>query len=153
AVRRGDDVPPSRRGDGAAGRRPRRPPLGGQRVAPAPRLRRSRAPRPAAARARDLPRDRAPTGGRRAPGAQRRLVLGPYRETELRQAAAAARVLGDLARSSHRLTLTGLTGDDVAQYVLATYGRAPAPEAVEAILRATEGNAFFVTEVVQLLIT
>src|SRR5262245_14930902 len=83
---------------------------------------------------------------------QRLLVLGTYRETELRQAAAAARVLGDLARSSHRLTLTGLTGDDVAQYVLAACGRAPAPDTVEAILRATEGNAFFVTEVVQLLI-
>jgi tetratricopeptide (TPR) repeat protein len=83
---------------------------------------------------------------------QRLLVLGTYRETELRQAAAAARVLGDLARSSHRLTLSGLTGDDVAQYVLAACGRAPAPETVEAILRATEGNAFFVTEVVQLLL-
>src|SRR5262249_30350338 len=67
-----------------------------------------------------------------------------------RQAAAAARVLGDLARSSHRLTLTGLTGDDVAQYVLAACGRAPAPDTVEAILRATEGNAVFVTQVVRL---
>ncbi|HMG25632.1 MAG TPA: AAA family ATPase, partial [Acidimicrobiia bacterium] len=57
---------------------------------------------------------------------QRLLVLGTYRETELRQAAAAARVLGDLARSSHRLTLSGLTADDVGQYVLATCGRAPA---------------------------
>src|SRR5215475_5724616 len=83
---------------------------------------------------------------------QRLLVLGTYRETELRQAAAAARVLGDLARSSHRLTLTGLTGDNVAQYVLAACGRAPAPDTVEAILRATDGNAFLVTEVVQLLI-
>src|SRR5262249_12972222 len=42
---------------------------------------------------------------------------------------------------------------DVDQYVLATWGRAPAPEAVQAILSVTDGNAFFVTEVVQLLIT
>jgi len=72
---------------------------------------------------------------------QRLLVLGTYRETELRQAADAARALGDLARSSHRLTLTGLTADDVGQYVLAAGGRGPAPETVQAILLATEGNA------------
>ena len=32
----------------------------------------------------------------------RLLVLGTYREVEIRQTAAAARVLGDLVRSSHR---------------------------------------------------
>jgi tetratricopeptide (TPR) repeat protein len=84
---------------------------------------------------------------------RRLLMLGTYRETELRQVMAAARVLGDLARSSHRLTLAGLTADDVAQYVVAACGRAPAPETIQAMLRATEGNAFFVTEVVQLLHT
>src|SRR5262249_56174981 len=39
---------------------------------------------------------------------QRLLVLGTYRETELRQAAAAGRMLGDLARSTPPLTLTPL---------------------------------------------
>ena len=82
---------------------------------------------------------------------QRLLVLGTYRETELRQAAAAARVLGDLARASRRLPLAGLTSEDVGQYVSAACGRMPTTETVEAILRATAGNAFFVTEVVQLL--
>src|SRR5262249_50429908 len=36
---------------------------------------------------------------------RRLLVLGTYREAELRQAAAAVRALGDLAGVSHRLTL------------------------------------------------
>src|SRR5262249_18878390 len=83
---------------------------------------------------------------------QRLLVLGTYREVELRQAAAAARALGNLTRSSHRLTLGGLTADDVGEYVLATCGRAPAPHTIDAILRTTEGNAFFVSEIVQLLL-
>src|SRR5215468_2071669 len=82
---------------------------------------------------------------------QRLLVLGTYRETELRQAAAAAGVLGDLARASRRLELAGLTSEDVGQYVSAACGRMPTTETVEAILRATAGNPFFVTEVVQLL--
>jgi tetratricopeptide (TPR) repeat protein len=82
---------------------------------------------------------------------QRLLMLGTYRETELRQAMAAARALGDLARSSHRLTLAGLTADDIGQYVSAACGQSAAPGTVQAILQATEGNAFFVTEVVQLL--
>lgn len=82
---------------------------------------------------------------------ERLLMLGTYRETELRQSMAAARALGDLARSSHRLTLSGLTADDVGQYVLAASGQAPEPGTIQAILRATEGNAFFVTEVVALL--
>jgi tetratricopeptide (TPR) repeat protein len=82
---------------------------------------------------------------------QRLLVLGTYRETELRQSRAGARAFGDLARASHCLTLTGLTASDVGEYVLAACGQTPGPESIRAILRATEGNAFFVTEVVELL--
>jgi tetratricopeptide (TPR) repeat protein len=82
---------------------------------------------------------------------RRLLVLSTYREVELRQAAAASRALGVLAGVSHRLPLAGLTADEVGQYVATVFGRAPATETVEAIHRATEGNAFFVTEVVRLL--
>src|SRR5262249_52086970 len=45
----------------------------------------------------------------------------------------------------------GLRGVDGSQYVLEGSGRSPATETVRAILRATEGNAFFVAEVVELL--
>src|SRR5262245_15796380 len=83
---------------------------------------------------------------------QRLLVLGTYREVELRQAAAAGVALGNLTQSSHRLTLAGLTADDVGEYVLATSGRAPARDTIQVILRTTEGNAFFVNEIVQLLL-
>ena len=81
----------------------------------------------------------------------RLLVLGTYRANEFRQAAAAARALAELARGSHRLVLDGLTADEVSHYVRAACGGAPPPETVAAIHRATDGNAFFVTEVVELL--
>src|SRR5262245_26892318 len=82
---------------------------------------------------------------------RRLLVLGTYREAELRHAAAGGRALGDLVAASHELTLGGLTPDDVGQYAAAMLGRLPTTETVEAIHRATEGNAFFVTEIVRLL--
>ena len=72
---------------------------------------------------------------------QRLLVLCTYRETELRQSRAGARAFGDLARASHCLTLTGLTAGDVGEYVLAACDRAPEPESIQAILRATEGHS------------
>ena len=56
-----------------------------------------------------------------------------------------------MTRSTHRLTLSGLTADDVAHYMTAACGGAAARDTVDAILHATRGNAFFVTEVVQLL--
>ena len=87
------------------------------------------------------------------------LVIGTYREAELRQAAAAAQVLTDLVRASHRLPLAGLTEEEVREYVQAVSIRSSASEAehettdatIRAIHRATEGNAFFVAEMVQLL--
>jgi tetratricopeptide (TPR) repeat protein len=81
----------------------------------------------------------------------RLLVVGTYRDAELRQAAAAARALGTLARTCHRVTLGGLAVDDIAGYVRATYHLAPTLETLEAVHAATAGNAFFVTEVLQLL--
>ena len=81
----------------------------------------------------------------------RLLVVGTYREVEMRQAAAVPRILGDLARTSHRVALIGLAVLDVARYVTAAAGHQVPEEVVHAIHRATEGNAYFVTEVVQLL--
>ena len=81
----------------------------------------------------------------------RLLVVGTYREVEMRQAAAVPRILGDLARTSHRVALIGLAVLDVARYVTAAAGHQVPEEVVHAIHRATEGNAYFVTEVIQLL--
>jgi predicted ATPase len=78
------------------------------------------------------------------------LVVGTYREVEMRQAAAVPRILGDLVRTSHTVRL-GPVASDVARYVEASAGHAIADDVLRAIQRTTEGNAYFLTEVVRLL--
>src|SRR5262245_16816295 len=81
----------------------------------------------------------------------RLLVLGTYREAEPGRTAVAVRALGELGRTAHRLALDGLGADDLGAYVRAVYGVVPAGETLGAVHRATGGNAFFVTEVLELL--
>jgi class 3 adenylate cyclase len=83
----------------------------------------------------------------------RLLLLGTYRDVELGRQHPLEQTLAELARSqlSDRVLLRGLTKADVARFVELTAGRAPPAELVEAVYRETEGNPFFVHEVVQLL--
>jgi tetratricopeptide (TPR) repeat protein len=81
----------------------------------------------------------------------RLLIVGTYREIETRQTAAVAAVLAALARSCQSVRLGGLAAPDVAAYVKASTGAAPAPAVVQAIHDATEGNAYLVSEIVALL--
>ena len=79
------------------------------------------------------------------------LVIGTYREAEARLDAQLAAMLGDIIRHGQRLPLRGLREGDVAAVVERVAGR-PAPgRVVRAIHQATEGNPFFVDEVVRLL--
>ncbi len=79
------------------------------------------------------------------------LVIGTYREAEARLDAQLAALLGDIIRHGQRLPLRGLREADVAAVVERVAGR-PAPDrVVRAIHQATEGNPFFVDEVVRLL--
>jgi DNA-binding winged helix-turn-helix (wHTH) protein/tetratricopeptide (TPR) repeat protein len=82
------------------------------------------------------------------------LLLGTYRDVELRRQHPLARVLGDLAREPHyrRVPLSGLAADDVARFIETTTGRPAPPGLVEAVFRMTEGNPFFVHETVRLLV-
>ena len=79
----------------------------------------------------------------------RLLVVGTYREVEMRQAAAIPRILDELGRQAHVLRLAGLVPGDVASYVASSTGRAAAEDVVDAIHRATDGNAYYMTEVVR----
>jgi len=79
------------------------------------------------------------------------LVVGTYREAEARLDGQLAALLGDIIRHGQRLPLRGLREADVAAVVERVAGR-PAPDrVVRAIHEATEGNPFFVDEVVRLL--
>jgi tetratricopeptide (TPR) repeat protein len=62
--------------------------------------------------------------------------------------------LAEIARgaATRRVTLHGLPAEAVRAYVAATSGRDPSPAAVEALVRHTGGNAFFVAETMRWLV-
>jgi class 3 adenylate cyclase len=83
----------------------------------------------------------------------RLLILGTYRDVELRRQHPLAQTLAELAReqTSSRVVLRGLTEQDVARYIEMTTGAMPPAELVRTVHRETEGNPFFVSEIVRLL--
>lgn len=83
----------------------------------------------------------------------RLLVVGTYRDGEVRLRHPLARTVGELARHPHflRLPLLGLDAAAVAD-VLRSVSSSPAPPGlVEEVYRRTEGNALFVGEIARLL--
>jgi AAA ATPase-like protein len=79
------------------------------------------------------------------------LILATCREAEMREAGGLPHILGDLIRLAAQLPLAGLSSAEIDAYARATAGVVAAPAVVAAIQRATAGNAFFVSEVVDLL--
>ena len=81
------------------------------------------------------------------------LVVGTYRDVDPTVRDPLATTLAELGRErvTHRIELGGLTASDVEGYIAQAAGSVPAPELVAAIHAETEGNPFFVGEVVRLL--
>ena len=79
------------------------------------------------------------------------LVIGTYRETAARLDPQLAAALSDIVRHGRRLPLRGLRERDVGAVVEQVAGTRPPERVVRAIHDATEGNPFFIDEVVQLL--
>jgi hypothetical protein len=88
-------------------------------------------------------------------GRARVLVVGTYRDTEVHANRSLAHTLGELARVQppRRIALRGLTRAEVARYVAMTAGLEPDDALVGAIHSKSEGNPFFVAEIVRLLST
>src|SRR5438093_166015 len=84
----------------------------------------------------------------------RLMVLGTYRDVELRRQHPLAQTLGELNREnlSQRVLLRGLTENDLRRFVEVTAGTSPPNALVEAVYKETEGNPFFVNEIVRLLV-
>jgi predicted ATPase len=80
------------------------------------------------------------------------LVVGTYRAAEALQTAERAQILSGVARYGHRLPLPGLSESDVARLIAHVAGMAPSHAVVTAVHRITEGNPFFVDEVVRVLV-
>jgi class 3 adenylate cyclase/tetratricopeptide (TPR) repeat protein len=84
----------------------------------------------------------------------RLLILGTYRDVELGRRHPLVQTLGELAReqTSRRILLRGLTERDVSRFVEVAAGVTPPPKLIHAVYQQTEGNPFFVNEVVRLLV-
>lgn len=83
----------------------------------------------------------------------RLLVVGTYRDVEVRRGHPLAAVLGALAREAtcKRIALRGLDANEAARLVEDLLGK-PAPEPLAAaVYEMTEGNPFFIQEMVRLL--
>ena len=87
-------------------------------------------------------------------GGSRLLVVGTYRDVDLSRQHPLAETLAELTRErlSERVLLRGLSRDDVERFIEVTAGVAPPEGLVTAVHKQTEGNPFFVTEVVRLLV-
>src|SRR5438552_5956461 len=80
------------------------------------------------------------------------LVVATYREMEARQNPHVADILGALARDGRHLPLRGLGEEEVALFLEGKTGRSASAALVRAVHRETEGNPFFVDEIVHLLV-
>src|SRR5439155_4817383 len=81
------------------------------------------------------------------------VLLATYRDLDVIPAPPLYAPLAAVSRHPHtlRLVLRGLEPDALARFVAATAGLLPSAPVVEAMLRDTGGNPFFVSEVVRLL--
>ena len=81
------------------------------------------------------------------------LVVGTYRDTDLVRTHPLSDALASLNREPGflRLPLRGLDRDETAAYIRTVANVEPAPEVLARIVEETEGNPFFLSEVVNLL--
>jgi pimeloyl-ACP methyl ester carboxylesterase len=87
----------------------------------------------------------------RSPGESRVLLLGTYRETEIARTHPLAETLADLRRDRafERVSLQGLDKGDVGDLIGAWAGEEAPSALIETVHDLTEGNPFFVEEVLR----
>jgi Cdc6-like AAA superfamily ATPase len=81
------------------------------------------------------------------------LIVGNYRDTDITRQSALSETLASLNRETgfERIVLRGLTRDEVGAYIKARANVEPRREVLDRIFEETEGNAFFLSEVVNLM--
>jgi tetratricopeptide (TPR) repeat protein len=79
------------------------------------------------------------------------LIIGTCRPVDRMYDPTVSDILSAIAREGRRLLISGLTRDDVAQYLDKVSGNDTQRETVDAVFAATEGNPLFLTEVSHLL--
>lgn len=81
------------------------------------------------------------------------LIVCTYRDTDLSRTHPLSEALAVLNREAgfQRVAMLGLSRDEVAGYIRAAANVTPKPELLDRIFEETEGNPFFLSEVVNLL--
>jgi predicted ATPase/class 3 adenylate cyclase len=80
------------------------------------------------------------------------LLIATYREAEVRMAPRMAELMSELGREGRLITLRGISQDHVREFVEKSGAETPDTALIAALHRATEGNPFFLTEIVRLMI-
>jgi tetratricopeptide (TPR) repeat protein len=80
------------------------------------------------------------------------LLVGTYRDTEVRQSQELTRMIGDLSREGHSLPIVGLSEAEVGEFVASSAGKKADDKLVADLYQATDGNPLFVDGVVRLLV-
>jgi tetratricopeptide (TPR) repeat protein len=80
------------------------------------------------------------------------LMVGTYRDTEVRQSPELSKLIGDLTREGHSLPMAGLTEREVGQFIANSSGTKADETLVADLYQATDGNPLFVDGVVRLLV-
>ena len=82
------------------------------------------------------------------------LIVGTYRDTELTRTHPLSETLAELNREGgfQRIVLKGLTSEEVTSYVRKRASVEPSPALLSRIVEETEGNPFFLSEVVNLMV-
>jgi DNA-binding SARP family transcriptional activator len=83
------------------------------------------------------------------------LLVGTYRDVDPAVGGPLAQTLGALARhpSLRRLSLAGLSEDEVGRFIAQTAGVVPSAQVAASVHARTDGNPFFVAELARLLVS
>lgn len=79
------------------------------------------------------------------------VLIGTYRAVEMRATDELREPFAEIARHARRLELQGLTADDVACLIETAAGRRPSAALATDVHNVTDGNPFFVDELLRLL--
>jgi tetratricopeptide (TPR) repeat protein len=80
------------------------------------------------------------------------LMVGTYRDTEVRQSAELSKLIGDLTREGHLLPIPGLSEGEIGEFIESNSGEKADNKLVTDLYQATDGNPLFVDGVVRLLV-
>jgi tetratricopeptide (TPR) repeat protein len=79
------------------------------------------------------------------------LVVGTYRDAEVRQSPEVGKLIGDLIREGRTVAIAGLSRDEVGEFIERSAAKKADDKLVADLYQATDGNPLFVDGVVRLL--